>query len=86
MEENKDFQNNNEEKELSEKVNLDELVNSIPDRTQMVQEVETEPEKPKFEGYKTNGLLFHFLCVFGVVFLTLKFGCNFYVFFYGVFW
>lgn len=30
-------------------------------------------EKPKFEGYKTNSLLYHFLCVFGVIFLSIFF-------------
>jgi len=82
MEENRDFQTNDENKSQNESVDLDELVKSIPEQLNISQETEpeqmAEPEKPKFEGYKTNSLLFHFLCVFGVVFLSIFFVFNVY--------
>ena len=79
MEENKDFQNSEEERYSIEKSNLDELLKSIPDTTQENQEQNISNKKPKFEGYKTNSLLFHFLCVFGVVFLSIFFMFNVYL-------
>lgn len=78
MEENKDLQTNDENISQSESVDLDELVKSIPEQTLLEQEPEPVPEKPKFEGYKTNSLLFHFLCVFGVVFLSIFYVFNVY--------
>ena len=78
MEENKDLQTNDENINQSESVDLDELVKSIPEQTLLAQEPEPVPEKPKFEGYKTNSLLFHFLCVFGVVFLSIFYVFNIY--------
>lgn len=79
MEENKDFQNSEEERYSSEKSNLDELVKSIPNDTPENQEQNIFSEKPKFEGYKTNSLLFHFLGIFGVVFLSIFFMFNVYL-------
>lgn len=78
MEENKDFQTNDENNVQKEFVDLDKLVESIPEPTNLEQDYESVPEKPKFEGYKTNTLLFHFLCVFGVVFLSIFFVFNVY--------
>ena len=78
MEENKDFQTNDENTSKNNSVDLDKLVNSIPEQININQEVEETPEKPKFEGYRTNTLLFHFLCVFGVVFLSIFFVFNVY--------
>lgn len=78
MEENRDFQTNDENKNQNEALDLDRLVDSIPKQTNTNQEFEPIPEKPKFEGYKTNTLLFYFLCVFGVVFLSIFFVFNVY--------
>ncbi len=78
MEENKNFQTNDEIKAQNDSVDLDKLVNSIPEQINTFQEPEPVSEKPKFEGYKTNSLLFHFLCVFGVVFLSIFFVFNVY--------
>ena len=77
MEENKDFQNS-EENKLNEQTDFDELIKSIPDYTPENQEPIPVEEKPTFEGYKTNSLLFHFLAVFGVVFLSIFFMFNVY--------
>ena len=78
MEENKDFQNS-EENKLNEQTDFDELIKSIPDYTSENQEPIPVEEKPAFEGYKTNSLLFHFLAVFGVVFLSIFFMFNVYL-------
>lgn len=66
----------------SDEVDLDKLAESIsfdgfnyPSN----HEEPIEPEKPKFEGYKTNTLFFHFLCVFGVVFVSLLFFLQIYL-------
>ena len=79
MEENKDFQKADDEQFENDSPNFDELINSITDSEPSVQNVETEPEKPKFEGYKTNTFLFHFLCIFGVVFISIFFIFNIYL-------
>lgn len=66
----------------SDEVDLEKLAESIsfdgfnyPSNS----EEPIEPEKPKFEGYKTNTLFFHFLCVFGVVFVSLLFFLQIYL-------
>lgn len=79
MEENKDFQNSEEEKMQNEQPNFDELIKSISDNPSETQEPTPVEEKPTFEGYKTNSLLFVFLSFFGVVFLSIFFMFNVYL-------
>ena len=90
MEENKDFQKSKEEKKFNETPNLDELLESIEDRSDsklqekdqqddIVEVANSSNEKPKFEGYKTNTLFFSFMSIFGVVFLTIFFMFNVYL-------
>ncbi len=82
MEENKDFQTTSDENSSNSEKSLDELVNSIPENVNINQATtvsDNDDEKPKFDGYKTNTLLFHFLCVFGVVFLSIFFAFNVYL-------
>ena len=80
MEQNKDLNKDNVDEGSEKEVNLDELVNSLPERVS-INEPESfksenfKQEKPKFEGYKTNSFFYYFLCVFGVFFLSI-----FYVF------
>ena len=78
MEENKDFQTNQDNIEKSDNIDFDKLVSSIPEQNSQKQEVNSVPEKPKFEDYKTNSLLFYFLSIFGVVFLSIFFVFNVY--------
>ncbi len=78
MEENKDFQNS-EERVSNEQPSLDELIKSIPDYSSENQNQPPVDEKPQFEGYKTNSLLFMFLGLFGVVFLSIFFMFNVYL-------
>ena len=73
MIENNDFQTN-ENNASNNSTNWNELLNRLPDSQQESQE--NEPKKPKFEGYKTNTLLFHFLCIFGIVFTCVFFLFN----------
>lgn len=71
----------NEQRDFNE-VDLDKLAESISSgepKFSSVPEEPIEPEKPKFEGYKTNTLFFHFLCVFGVVFVSLLFFLQIYL-------
>lgn len=68
--------------ESSDEVDLDRLAESISSgeiKFSNVPEEPNGPEKPKFEGYKTNTLFFHFLCVFGVVFVSLLFFLQIYL-------
>ena len=79
MEENKNFQEADEKNDSKESVNFDVLINSIPEQPSQSQEIEPSPEKPKFEGFKTNTFLFTFLWIFGVVFLSIFFMFNIYL-------
>lgn len=69
--------NNNSENDNSnfeQEPNLDELVNSLPSfDTNSIKEPEVVPEKQKSSEYKTDSLLFHFLSIFGIIFLSVFF-------------
>lgn len=54
--------------ENNNSVSNEEIISQIPD-----DELAFEPNKDDKSGYKTNSILFHFLCVFGVVFLSIFF-------------
>lgn len=79
MEENNNFQKADENNKTNESVNFDALINSISEKTVPSQETEPLPEKPKFEGFKTSSILFNFLWIFGVVFLSIFFVFNIYL-------
>ena len=70
MEQNKDIKDT-QDNNLSNSINLDELVESIPDRVPSNKVEEIPEDKPKSEGYKTNSFIYYFFCVFGVVFLSI---------------
>ena len=70
MEQNKDI-TDTQENNLSESINLDELVKSIPDHIPSESNETELKEIMKEEGYKTNSFIYYFFCVFGVVFLSI---------------
>lgn len=70
MEQNKDIKDT-QDNNLSDSINLDELVKSIPDRIPPATAEPAPEEKPKYEGYKTNSFIYYFFCVFGVVFFSV---------------
>lgn len=61
-----------ENKNLINGVDLDELVNKLPSKIHSEPEQQL-PNEPKSFKFKTDSLVFHFLCVFGVVFLSIFF-------------
>lgn len=61
-----------ENENLVNGVNLDDLVNSLPSYEKPRQEEPVQNEEKSFK-FKTDSLVFHFLCVFGVVFLSIFF-------------
>ncbi len=71
MEQNKDLNEHTEEINNEKQVNLDKLVDSLPEHISNVESESIMPERPKFEGYKTNGFFYYFLTVFGVFFFSI---------------
>lgn len=65
--------------ESSGEVDLEKLAETISLNDTNIASTPTEPEKPKFEGYKTNTAFFHFLCVFGAVFVSMLFFLQIYL-------
>lgn len=62
----------NENSNIPNEPDFDELINSLPEHTSFAQP-EPEEEPQKTYAYKTDSLLFHFLSIFGIVFLSVFF-------------
>lgn len=64
----------NEKSENTKEPDLDELVKSIPTfEKNSDTDLEQEQVQQRQSGYKTSSMLFHFLSVFGIVFLSIFF-------------
>ena len=79
MEQKKDLRTDSDEKGSDFQMDLDELVNSLPERKPAENSESSLPEKPKFEGYKTNSFFYYFLCIFGIVFISVFYAFQVYL-------
>ena len=78
MNENKNLQNNNTET-TQDSFNTEELINLIPEQNNEEKTQNLDVKEEPQEEQKTNSLLFYFLAVFGVVFLSIFFLFNVYL-------